>query len=398
MKKFMSLALCLAAIGSMNAQKATVDAANKLAGKPDKITEARNLIKEALQNPETANDARTYYVGGKVEMDAFDKNTAALMINPNAGIDVLAMGEELLNAYNNWMKAMELDQLPNEKGQVKPRFTKEIKGKIAGHANDFSKSGADFYNAQRYYPEAYTLFMVTGDLPQYGVNMADTTAAMYYDYAGISAFLAEKFDAAADAFHKSRLAGSNNPDTYINEINAWRRVSEADSARTAEADQHIWEGAHAGFEKFGMENSTFLIHLVNESINKGQKDEAIAIIKDAMAKYPDSADAPGILGNTYERLGDMENADLYYRQAIANSNVSPNVLYSAATFLYRMGSQKNNEIDPGQADAANLKKLVRDNYVTPGLEIIERIRTIDPRYSGLDDAEENLNYLGTLAK
>lgn len=56
MKKILTFALCLAAAGSISAQKQVVDQANKLAGKNDKITEARDLIKQAAANPETQND------------------------------------------------------------------------------------------------------------------------------------------------------------------------------------------------------------------------------------------------------------------------------------------------------------------------------------------------------
>ncbi|MDE7343374.1 MAG: hypothetical protein K2N19_05090, partial [Muribaculaceae bacterium] len=69
MKKVITMALCIAAVGSMSAQKANVDGAKKLSGKFDKIEEARNLIKQAMENPETANDANTYYVAGKIEFD-----------------------------------------------------------------------------------------------------------------------------------------------------------------------------------------------------------------------------------------------------------------------------------------------------------------------------------------
>ena len=60
MKKTFIAALCLLTAGSMAAQKKAVDQAAKMAGKPDKIEEARALIQGAMQNPETANDARTY--------------------------------------------------------------------------------------------------------------------------------------------------------------------------------------------------------------------------------------------------------------------------------------------------------------------------------------------------
>ncbi len=161
----MTFALCFAAIGSMSAQKANVEAAKKLSGKPDKIEEARSLINEAMQNPETANDAQTYFIAGKLEFDAFDKDLTNSMINP-ASVDNLKMGQNLLNGYNNFVKALPLTAIPNEKGKVDAKTPKSIVSTLKGHTNDYFKAGADFFNAQKVYPEAYECFMIYADMPE----------------------------------------------------------------------------------------------------------------------------------------------------------------------------------------------------------------------------------------
>ena len=66
----------------MSAQKTAVDQAKSLAGKTDKLEDARALIKGAMQDPTTKEDAATYYVAGKIEFDAFDNGVKASMINP----------------------------------------------------------------------------------------------------------------------------------------------------------------------------------------------------------------------------------------------------------------------------------------------------------------------------
>ena len=135
MKKLMTFALCFAAVGSMSAQKANVDAAKKLSGKPDKIEEARSLIQQAMENPETANDAQTYFIAGKIEFDAFDKDLTNSMINP-ASVDNVKMGQNLINGYHNFVKALPLAAVPNEKGKVDTKTPKSIVSTLKGHAND----------------------------------------------------------------------------------------------------------------------------------------------------------------------------------------------------------------------------------------------------------------------
>ena len=167
MKKVITMALCLTAVGSLSAQKVNVDNAKKLSGKFDKIEEARTLIRQAMENPETANDAQTYYVAGKIEFDAYDKGLQAGMINPeDPSANPEAMAQELLNGYNYFLKALPLDSVPNEKGEIKPKVSKDIVNKISGHTNDFfAKAGATMYEMKKYYPEAYQSFMIYADMP-----------------------------------------------------------------------------------------------------------------------------------------------------------------------------------------------------------------------------------------
>ncbi|MDE6811982.1 MAG: hypothetical protein K2J15_06480, partial [Muribaculaceae bacterium] len=121
MKKFITFAVCLAALASASAQKANVDAAKKLSGKFDKLEDARSLINQAMNDPETANDVNTYYIAGKLEFDAYDKGLQSKMINPNdPAADPEKMAEELLNGYKWFIKALPLDSVPNEKGEIKP--------------------------------------------------------------------------------------------------------------------------------------------------------------------------------------------------------------------------------------------------------------------------------------
>ena len=143
MKKVLTLALCMAAVGTMSAQKAVVDQASKLAGKNNQIGDARNLIKQAMENPETKNDVRTYYTAGKIEFGALDNATKTKMIKPDDPIaSDQAMADEAINGYKYFVMALPLDSLPNEKGQIKPKYSKEMLGKISGHANDYFTAGA----------------------------------------------------------------------------------------------------------------------------------------------------------------------------------------------------------------------------------------------------------------
>ncbi|MDE6577270.1 MAG: hypothetical protein K2K58_03765 [Muribaculaceae bacterium] len=97
MNRLMIFALCLASVGTMGAQKLNVEQAAKLSGKADQLNQARELIQKAMENPETKDDAKTYYTAGKIEFDAFDNATKTKMINPNdPAANAVTMADELI--------------------------------------------------------------------------------------------------------------------------------------------------------------------------------------------------------------------------------------------------------------------------------------------------------------
>ena len=167
MKKLLTLMLCLGAITPMFSQKTLVDQAAKLSGKPAQLSEARNQIKQAMSDPQTKNEARTYFVAGKIEFDAFDNAFKTKMINPNdASVKPAVMGKELTDGYNYFVKALPLTDQPDAKGKTDAKTKKNIIGILKAHANDYFNAGADYFGEKMFYPEAYETFMIYGNLPE----------------------------------------------------------------------------------------------------------------------------------------------------------------------------------------------------------------------------------------
>ena len=139
MKKVLfTVALCVVASASFAQKKAVKEAESLAKGTTPDFTEARALIKGALENPETKDNAQTWYVAGFIEDQQFNQEQAKQMLGqqPNEPVMYEALGSIL--PY--FEKSYELDQLPNEKGKVKPKWTKKIKGILS--ANHVSLSCA----------------------------------------------------------------------------------------------------------------------------------------------------------------------------------------------------------------------------------------------------------------
>lgn len=399
MKKFLTLSLVLATAFGVSAQKEAVEQAKKLSGKTDKLTEARSLINEAMQNQETANDAQTYFIAGKIEFDAYDNATKTKMINPDdptaAGT---VMGEELLNGYKYFLQALPLDSIPNEKGQIKPKYSKDIVGKIVGHTNDFFTAGAEFFNDKKYYPEAYEAFMIYGDMPEaafLGKNapvIDPAQIATAYFNAGLSAYSGNKVDESAVAFRKARLAGYEQPEGYIYEIACWQNIAQTDEARGKEAQDHITEVAKAGFEKFGIEQPVFLNNLVNNYVINEDFDGAFAIINPVIEQNPETASLYGLRGFIYDRAGNDEASEADYRKAASLPDVDFETLKNVSKKLFRIGTVKLNDVEGTSPEANAARENLRVNYFEAAQNIAEKAGSMNPNDQELQNIMESLDY------
>lgn len=399
MKKFITLALCVAAIGTAGAQKATVDQAAKLAGKPAQLNEARQLIKQAMENPETANDARTYFVAGKIEFDAFDKATTAKMLNPDdptaAGT---VMADELLNGYKYFLQALPLDSLPDAKGQVKPKFSKDILGKISGHANDFFNAGASYFNEKMYFPQAYEAFMIYGDLPASGMlgkaaSLIDPSqVATSYFNAGLSAYSGNDVEKSAEAFRKARLANYDQPESFTYEIACWQNIAINDESRAKEAQAKIYEAAKAGHEKFGLEHPLFINNMINSMVIDNDIDGAIAVLNSLISENPENSNLYGLRGFVYDRIDNDEASEADYRKAASLPDVDFETLKNASKKIFLIGTKKWNDIEGASAEAAAARQNVKTNYFEAAKAIAEKAGTMNPNDSGLQNILESIDY------
>lgn len=190
----LTVALCVAASASF-AQKKVVNEAQSIAkGSNADFGEARTLIKGALENPETKDDAKTWYVAGFIEDQQFNAERAKQILGQQPNEPV--MYEALYGILPYFQKAYELDQLPNEKGKVKPKYTKDIKSILSANHVYLFNGGAYYFDKQEY-KKAYDFFnqyVEISELPMFaGTQTAekDSTFMTVQFYAAAAASLAK---------------------------------------------------------------------------------------------------------------------------------------------------------------------------------------------------------------
>lgn len=395
MKKILTIALCLAAVGSAGAQMTNVKEAGKIASKD--INAARALLKEAMQNPETAQKSDTYYQAGKIEFDYYDKSQGQMAINPE-GVDKMEAGNSLLNGYKYYMQALPLDSLPNEKGQVKPANSKKIVNAINGHFNDFYMAGAEFFNNGKYYPEAYESFMIYADMPSWQhasgavIAQPDSVIGTAYFNAGLAAYSGNALQQSAEAFRRARLNNYPHPESYIYEIACWQNILNNDSTMQDAAKRSIDEVARAGYERFGMEQPIFINNMVNTLVLDDKKDEALALVTKVINENPNTPSLLGLRGFVNDRIGNDEASVADYREAASMPNVDFETLKNASKKIFKVGTQLLAELEGVAPETLAKKKEIRDDYFNQALEIAERARKMNPNDGDLDYVLDSIQY------
>ncbi len=289
----MIMAFLIAGTTVSFAQKKAVAEAMSLSAqeKPDFAT-AESKIKEALQNDETKNDAKTWYSAGMVFNRHYEAERNKKILKQK--VDDQGMYNSMYEAYNYWLKCLELDKLPDAKGKVKPKYDKEIKAKIKENVNDFINAGAYFYD-QKDYKNAYKFFSTYAHVPEVQdlkeFNLAaDQNYKMIPYYACLAAMNSGDNQLAIDALNFAKNTDYERYKIYYFICDAYKK--------NGQKDKYL-EALKEGYAAFS-DSLYFMGNLVNEYITAKDYDNAIVFLKEALNKKPDL--------NLYIALGEVLQA------------------------------------------------------------------------------------------
>lgn len=254
-----------------------------------------------------AQDAKALYEQAKKMDDAFNKAKPS-QTNQDGKLDA-DVSKGLLNAMEIYEQVLQLEQQPNEKGQVKLKYTKKIQDSMQKHAleGDFSKAAVQLYQAGMQYPEAYNAFMLSG-MSSKGMNVPDSICAIDFYNAGNSAY-GKDFKAAAVAYDAARESNTNDINVYVYTIGARQNMAQQDTVYAKQAYKEISDIAKEGLDKFGYDQDFLLNNYLQYFFDKEDFDTALSELDKVQQKYPDNA-------NIYRLRGLISNAKHEYLQSI----------------------------------------------------------------------------------
>ena len=336
----LTVALCVAASASF-AQKKVVNEAQSIAkGSNADFGEARTLIKGALENPETKDDAKTWYVAGFIEDQQFNAERAKQILGQQPNEPV--MYEALYGILPYFQKAYELDQLPNEKGKVKPKYTKDIKSILSANHVYLFNGGAYYFDTQEY-KKSYDFFnqyVEISELPMFaGTQTAekDSTFMTVQFYAAAAASLAKDSRLSIAALERAKNTPYRQYDVYQ------YLCYEYGEARTAQDSVMLEKTFEEGMQVFP-DSAFFLNNLINTYIYSNRNEKALEMLNVAIQKNPNDANLYNVMGRVYETgLKDYANAEKNFQIALDKAPNLTDALSNIGRIYYNQGVNKLSE-------------------------------------------------------
>lgn len=318
-KSALCIALVLSAFTWANAQKANVNkVSNMLITEPINYEEARSLIAEAKEDPTTADDAKTWYVAGRIGyQQAYAQRNMWYLGQP---FDAIVAGQGLDEMFLNYVAADQRDGVPDKKGKIKYKQRKKIMGDFKDMLEFYTLAGSYLYQESKY-DEAYTAFSEYAqivDLPMFAEN--------------------EKTSIKVDSLY--------------NQAKYFAALAAIQAQKVELAMPLLEEIIKTDYK----ENIGVYVLLADQYLAKADTAKYVSLLNEAIDRYPTSADLIGTLVNFYVGSGDYAKAIQYLDELIAGDPTNTEYLGVKAELLTQQGDFDaakqilNNALETKQGD------------------------------------------------
>lgn len=293
---------------------------------------AREAIAAALKDETTKNDAKTYYVAGLIGEKESDSYYIKMQMNQK--IDSIKKGKAIMESYKYYLIADSLDNLPNEKGKIKPRFTKKIADAIKDYRNQQHNLfwyGSIVYNNQDY-KTAYDVFSTYLNIPSLPFLKKETFTTdvnvKYIEY--YTAYAAKEIGKNKEAIEiYNKLKNDTVNTNAVYQLLAVEYLNQKDSV-------NYLKTLKEGSEKI-KDEQWFIGNIINYYISIKKMDEASKYLDGLIAKSPSTASYYTAKGDIENRLKNLSTAKEAYKKAIELDPASDAAYYGLGSLIYNEG-------------------------------------------------------------
>lgn len=392
MKKIALLGFCFAAAFAVSAQTAVLKEAERDV-KAGKYDDAMAKLKPAMNNAETKGVAQTWFLAGKAGVDYYQDQFLQKQIGKE--VNGPKMGHALVDSYGYLIKALPLDSLPNEKGKIKPKYSKDIIKMVNERFNDLNNAAVFLWDGQDY-QGAYDAWDLVINLPSnkvLGANapkaLADSTLCDIVFNQGLAAWQMDSLAMSLKSFEKAIAMGYDRPTVFDYAINHAARLQD---------NEKVYQLAEQAYRKFGNVNPIYLQLTINGRIEKQKYDEANKMIDEALALNPADSVATqlyNIKGLIFENMGDKAQARSLYEKASTLSDKNAEAFFNLARLIcdeaYTI-SDKAQEQNLNNNDYAALRQEKIDPLFKQAAVYLEKAIAINPDNNDVRTYLRNVYY------
>lgn len=329
----------------------------------------------SAQTPQ--EEAKNYYNTGKNAIKKYDDLLGRMRLNMLKEGEDMTMAKSLMDAYDNFLLVLPLDSMPDAKGKVKHKYTKDIKNQISGHYTDFTDVGGLFYNGKDYKNaiRAWDTFVELSDNPErFDIKaLPDTTVALYIWNAALAAYEDNDLPLASKKLVQAGKRG------YDKEILYQYGLQIAQQAKDDEATLYF---ATEGDKKFGTADNRYINSLINYYLLKEKYDDALTYLDQAIALNPQGSQYYALEGIVYEAKDDFPKAMELYKKAVdldANNGLA-NYYYGRGLSI--LTGKKSDEFNGNQAQYEAFYKSELLPHYKEAITVLEKAYELDPNNRG----------------
>jgi len=374
MKKIILIGFLLLSIMSAHGNRSVNQAYMLANASPPNLTAALNLITEAIKDSANFQDARTWFRAGRVFDRIVDDQKIRASFNPD-NEDRELRGASVLNAYRCFVRAYELDNLPNERGRVNPRHTRQITNIMRTYPAELFSYGVFRFQNQEYARavEVWKKYLDMPNLPflqDLGLEK-DSMFIMAMYYTAVAAQLDGDINTAIKFYEKVKdKFAITESYQFLSQLYLNEKQDTASYLRTI----------RTGFERHPT-NPFFLGSLIDYFIHIRENiDSAFIYVSEAIKANPGMPDTYFIRGVIHEARNDGELALQDFLRTVELNPEHNRALTSIGNHYIRQGDEQMRISD--RARNVRDEREARDNAMAlfrKAIPYLEKARAIDPK-------------------
>ncbi len=343
---------------------------------PINFDKAVQDIETAMKDPSSSNMAYTYDVAGQIYTKLYDTELAKR--DAKMQFDQDLMSKNLVKAIDAYLKCAELDQLPDEKGKVKQKYTKNAIKTVTTYATNLVVEGQAEQGNNKI-EEAFNLYQKYLSLASNpllkneGIEKNDIYNDVKFLVVNLAAGLSEK-DASKRTLMINYMEDLKKISYKEETMYEWLVKAYKDDNQTDKMLATINEG----MQKYP--SNQFLIgNMINYYVDNNKEDEANKYLDEAIAKNPNDVQYYKIKGNMFLRKENYDEAIAILTKAVA---VAPND-FDVQYYCGLAYEKKGEKIFDGTKNIKDIKKYNAEKNKAieeykKSLPFFEKARTINP--------------------